>query len=256
MNAWRFGQARRASDREVERRRYDSLAIDVTFNAPPDGLADTPTAFLEPYERYVSHIARLAPRGLTVLDLGAGTARFAKYWIEAGATLIALDISVQSLHVSQRRPLRPWAVQGDIQSLPIASRSIDVVTCTGSLSYGDAEVVDGEILRVLRPGGSVLLVDSLNGNPIYRFNRWIRFRRGQRTRSTLLNMPTLERMHRLGSHFSAYEYETFGAAQILERPLATVLGRGHAHQIVDRASRLLPKGWGFKVVMLGKEMAE
>ena len=109
-----------------------------------------------------------------------------------------------------------------MENLPFEAGTFDVVACAGSLSYGDPRTVDREILRVLRPGGSIVMVDTLNHNPIYRFNRWINHLRGRRTRSTLMRMPTLARIQTLASHFEQVSVDYFGA-MLWAMPLVSLL---------------------------------
>ena len=143
------------------------------------------------------------------------------------------DISVQSLLALRRRyesSLEISVIAADMEKLPFADVSFDAVIGAGSLSYGNSETVLSEIYRVLRPGGVFVCIDSLNNNPIYRFNRWIHFIRGNRSRSTLLRMPTLRSI-------SAYA-DTFGSASIeylrnlvadpdIEAPIGRADCRGH-----------------------------
>ena len=65
-----------------------------------------------------------------------------------------------------------------MEDLPFSNNSFDVVASAGSLSYGSKKIVDKEILRILRPNGIFICVDSLNNNPIYRFNRFQNYLRG------------------------------------------------------------------------------
>ena len=67
-------------------------------------------------------------------------------------------------------------------SLPFENESFNVVTSSGSLSYGDATKVDSEIRRVIKPSGFFICVDSLNNNPVYRLNRFIHYLKKERTK--------------------------------------------------------------------------
>ena len=48
-----------------------------------------------------------------------------------------------------------------------------------------------EIYRVLKPGGFVIIVDSLNNNPIYKFNRYLHYLRDNRSKDTLQRIPDI-----------------------------------------------------------------
>jgi ubiquinone/menaquinone biosynthesis C-methylase UbiE len=70
----------------------------------------------------------------------------------------------------------------DMKSIPVPENSFDFIVANGALSYGDYHLISNEILRVVKPHGSVIFMDSLNHNPTYRTNRFIRSLVGSRTR--------------------------------------------------------------------------
>ena len=106
-----------------------------------------------------------------------------------------------------------------MEFLPFASGSFDLVAMAGSLSYGDNDRVLRELHRVLRSGGTLVCVDSLNHNPIYRFNRWVHYRFGERSRSTLQRMPTLGLLEQYQAAFGEAQIRYFeiGRASCRER---------------------------------------
>ena len=97
-----------------------------------------------------------------ILDLGCATgeysARLAKLY--KGAEVISLDIAEPMLQEVRRRsrwwrPLR--TVCGDIQALPIADQSIDLIFSSLALQWcGSLDDAFSEFRRVLRPGGFVM----------------------------------------------------------------------------------------------------
>lgn len=114
--------------------------------------------------------ARLGERAdATVLDVACGTGRFLSAIKQNFPTwrAIGLDLSPPYLEAAARA-LAPWAgltlVQANAESMPLAAASVDAVTCVYLLHELPRAVraqVIGEIARVLRPGGTLVLVDSL-----------------------------------------------------------------------------------------------
>lgn len=89
-----------------------------------------------------------------VLDAGCGTGHgvqlMAQRW--PGAQIIALDFAAPMLGcLPQGLPTLP--VCGDIESLPLASASVDLVWSSLAMQWCDTGRVVREFLRVLRPGG-------------------------------------------------------------------------------------------------------
>ncbi len=99
--------------------------------------------------------------------------------------------------------------------------------------------MDAEVRRVLRPGGMFLCVDSLNHNPIYKLNRWFQYLRGVRTKSTLLYMPTMDRIQSISKGFKSTRVRYFGAVSYIIPLLASVIGQSHAANISDVIDRLV-----------------
>lgn len=103
---------------------------------------------------------RLEPR--LVLDLGAGTG----YAIEAlqkryrKARILALDFAVGMLRQARRRGSwlnRPRCVCADVESLPLADASVDLVFSNVVLQWcNDIHRTFEECLRVLKPGGLLM----------------------------------------------------------------------------------------------------
>ena len=98
-----------------------------------------------------------------------------------------------------------------MESLPFEDQSYDVVASSGSLSYGDNYKVLNEIYRVLKSGGIYIALDSLNNNPIYRFNRYIHYLKGNRSKSTLSRMPSLKLLNEYEKKFHETEVNFYGS---------------------------------------------
>jgi malonyl-CoA O-methyltransferase len=91
--------------------------------------------------------------GLTVLDAGCGTGRYARLARAAGAArVVGLDRSPAML--ARASTSRTLLVRADLRALPLADRSCDAII-SGLMLPDIAELSDvlGEWRRVLRPGG-------------------------------------------------------------------------------------------------------
>jgi len=241
----------------TEEQRFESraqrLLIDEVLLGP-GGSREIPLLLRNPYLEYEANARTLCTAGRKILELGAGTGLHSIALASNGADLTCIDIAKSALECLNRRltavGLRATSVVGTMERLPFEPESFDVIACAGSLSYGDPSVVDREILRVLKKGGSLLFVDSLNHNPIYRLNRWAHWRiRGDRTRSTLRRMPTLARMQQLGKRFESWSLRGFGAWSWLWSPIAGFVGESTAARCNDACDRLPASRWlAFKFV--------
>jgi ubiquinone/menaquinone biosynthesis C-methylase UbiE len=114
--------------------------------------------------------AALATRSAArLLDVGCGTGRFLRE-VKANyprLDVTGLDLSPHYLAVA-RDELRSWSrarfVVGAAEAMPFADAQFDAITCIylfHELPPGVRRSVVGEIRRVLRPGGMLVFVDSL-----------------------------------------------------------------------------------------------
>jgi ubiquinone/menaquinone biosynthesis C-methylase UbiE len=104
-----------------------------------------------------------------LLDVACGTGRFLRE-VKANyprLQVTGLDLSPHYLNVA-RRELAAWSrirlVEGAAEAMPFADAEFDVVTCIylfHELPPRIRRVVVAEIHRVLKPGGTLIFVDSL-----------------------------------------------------------------------------------------------
>lgn len=247
------------NDKYTDMHRYDSRARDILAEGQATGASvkfgalACPTVLTSPYIYFEECIRQHITHNHDVLELGSGTGMHTLALAQTGARVVASDISCNSLAVLAQRIIGVKTCVADMEFLPFENASFDVVTSAGSLSYGDPTLVDAEIRRVLRPGGSFICVDSLNHNPVYRLNRWIHYKRGERTRSTMLRMPTLDRIEAISKGFEQTEVRYFGSISFLMPVLARLLGEKRAAAVSDYVDKLINvRRAAFKFVMVAK----
>ncbi len=129
-------------------------------------------------EEWHEQMFREMPPGCdAALDLGCGTGFFLADVRKHARRAVGLDISFDMLELAQKELPDTYTAQGDAENLPFADASFDVVFCKGSLHHtrDHAGFLKG-CLRVLRPGGVLILSEPCNDNPLIRFARWTLYR--------------------------------------------------------------------------------
>ncbi|MHB1294235.1 MAG: class I SAM-dependent methyltransferase [Anaerolineae bacterium] len=181
------------------------------------------------YDRAVQPLERLLLDGLRrglfshlagrVLELGVGTGPNLPYY-PPQAHVLACDLSAEMLPRARRRPggARALFVQADASALPVQAESLDYVTA--SLVFCSLEDPAGtlqEVLRVLRPGGWLVLLEHVRGlNPFTRFltdllaPTWHRI-----THTCRLDRDTGETVARSGLQIVATSAHLFGLVQVI-----------------------------------------
>ncbi len=106
--------------------------------------------------------------GMRVLDVAAGTGNVALRAAEAGARVVACDVTPESLAVgaetSRKHGLQVEWVFGDAQALPFDDGEFDAVTSAfGAMFAPDHQAVADELVRVCRPGGTIGMANFTPG---------------------------------------------------------------------------------------------
>jgi ubiquinone/menaquinone biosynthesis C-methylase UbiE len=119
--------------------------------------------------------------GDRVLDVAAGSGNVAIRAAEAGATVVASDLTPENLEAGRReadaRGVRLDWVEADAEALPFEDGEFDAVTsCLGAMFAPDHQAVADELVRVCRPGGTVGMInftpEGLGGQFFELFGRY------------------------------------------------------------------------------------
>jgi SAM-dependent methyltransferase len=104
----------------------------------------------------VARVLRLAP-GRRLLDLGAGTGRFARLMAARGATVVALEpVAAMARRAAAHAGL--LVVRGVAEALPVRRHAADAACAASSFHWFDGRRALAELHRALRRGGRLALV--------------------------------------------------------------------------------------------------
>ena len=244
-------------DTEADKKRYDSV-YDNLRNLDKNQLSNllglqTVELFQKPlFMKYYSEIQKiLSDTELVVMELGAGFGRHTSVIADSGVKLIVNDISESALEINNRiHPNIYKSIASNMDAIPLPNQSIDVVICCGSLSYADPKKVNREIFRLLKPGGHLIILDTLNHNPVYKINRYIKVLTGARSLSSVLRIPKIRRIKELSMYFEENEISYFGKWLWLTTPMfKRILDLNLFNKKIDTYG---PNFLAFKFVMVSK----
>jgi len=109
-----------------------------------------------------------SPAALWAIDLGAGAGFTAFAAAEYASRVLASDVTLEMLLETRRiagdRGLSNVGLcQNRAEDLPFASDTFDLVTCRAAgHHFTDLDGAFGEIHRILKPGGSLVMADSVS----------------------------------------------------------------------------------------------
>jgi hypothetical protein len=97
----------------------------------------------------------------------------------------------------------------------------------------------------------MIVIDSLNNSPVYRLNRYIHYLKGNRSKGTLIRMPTISLIDKYSQKFGHVEVKFFGAITWMFPLLSKVL----SEQVLTKLSNWIDasfniQGSAFKFVMM------
>lgn len=123
-----------------------------------DLVLDYFTLFQDRYwKRWLIGKACISAQDLT-LDIGCGTGVLEEKLIRGD--IVGLDLSNEMLTIARLKQIENFFLfRGDAEKLPFISQSFDKVLSCYAVKYCDLRNFVGQIYRVLRPGGTLVLYD-------------------------------------------------------------------------------------------------
>jgi 2-polyprenyl-3-methyl-5-hydroxy-6-metoxy-1,4-benzoquinol methylase len=114
-------------------------------------------------------------QGKTVLDYGCGAGENSLLLASRGARVTGIDISPELVEIARRR-LETNHLSGEFRAISgydtgLPDASMDVVFCMAVLHHLDLEQARCEVLRVLKPGGAVIVQEPVRDSGAYTFLR-------------------------------------------------------------------------------------
>jgi SAM-dependent methyltransferase len=108
-------------------------------------------------------------RGSHVVDVGAGTGKFARQLVERGLRVTGVEPIAEMREIFERT-VDAEVVEGTAESIPLEDRTADAVTAAQAFHWFDSERALPELKRVLRPRGGVALVWNVRdeSHPLHR----------------------------------------------------------------------------------------
>ncbi len=149
--------------------------------------------------------------GKKLLEIGCGSGRQSRYFVAAGAQVLAIDVSqkcvqaLQSWAQEQKIPLSSLTAQVlTAENIKCKDNTFDAIYINSVLMHADPKKVLKECRRVLKPGGKVVVVEPLQHNPVAMIYRL--FSDYQKTNPKYL---TLRKFRQFQTGFASFHHHEF-----------------------------------------------
>jgi len=242
-------------DGKIDRARYENWGAGVPNHPTLPGSAlvalQYRAAVLE-LENAVRKNIRIHDR---VLELGCGTGRHTSSLARTSEFVVGLDYASSVLLAL--RTCGDWGksvypILADMACTPFPDQCFDAVLTTTTLSYVDPKQIQHEISRLLRDGGTLIVLDSLRHNPLYQLNRRISCIRGRRTISTVRRIPGFKLIRELSDEFQYSSVQYFGHSLMIFPILRLFFDDDISTRFCEALDRRLPDWMAFKFVLTAK----
>jgi ubiquinone/menaquinone biosynthesis C-methylase UbiE len=124
---------------------------------------------LPEFKELAVRIAAALPPSAQVLEVAPGPGFLSIELARRGLQVRAFDISKTFVEIARRNALQegvaPQFAQGNAAALPVADASVDFVVCRAFKNFTEPVKAMAEMRRVLRPGGTALLIDMRRDAP-------------------------------------------------------------------------------------------
>jgi SAM-dependent methyltransferase len=139
----------------------------------------------------------------SLLDLGCGFGKKASAFQQIGFTVTGIDGDQARIDEAIKNFPQIHFIHFRIaDTLPFDDNSFDVVFSHSVFQYLEHRPILDEIHRILKPGGSIIMVENLKNNPITRLGRVYHKRKGFNFHSYPFNHFTFSEMEKLKNEFS------------------------------------------------------
>ena len=212
------------------------------------------------FEKRVWACIRMQTAGL-ILDYGCGNGMRTRKFAQHGWQLCGIDISEESIRIARRNSAKEgllaeyYIMDGENMSFP--DNKFDLIVDYGAFSSVDMKKAVPDLLRVLKPSGTIISIETLGHNPIFNMKRKLNVLHGIRTSWSANHIMKLSDWAKLKNNFTIYKIKFFGVTTVLIAPLIWCLPRRLQNNLITCCEKIdnhllksaMIKPWAFKTVV-------
>ena len=178
------------------------------------------------FEKLVRDYISANPTGV-MLDFGCGTGSRTVHLIPSGWSLIGIDISKESINIAQSQgaataQATEYLVM-DGEAMSFSKNKFDLIVDYGSFSSLKMDLAISEIVRVLKPGGSLIAIETFGHNLLFNWKRKWNVFRGNRTTWAADHILKKADWRKISDHFETVHIDYFGLTGLILVPIIRFL---------------------------------
>jgi len=199
--------------------------------------------------------------GKKVLDYGCGNGVHSIFPAKQGAKVVGVDLSETSLKIAKERAKKEGVedmtefLLMDCENLNFPDNSFDIIFDGGTFSSLDLKKALPELVRVLKPDGTLIGIETFGHNPFTNFKRMINKKTGKRTGWAVNHIVQIKDLKEAENYFNKTEIRFFHLISWIIFPFLKFPGFSSLLRLIERGDRILLKPsffkkYAFKVVFI------
>ena len=199
--------------------------------------------------------------GMRFLDYGCGHGMHTILPAKLGAKVYGIDLSKESLKIAKQRAKkekignRTKFLEMDCESLEFSDNYFDFIWDGGTFSSLNIRKAFPELLRVLKPNGKLIGIETFGHNPLMNFKRWLNKKRGIRTAWAAEHIVKNKDLKLAKQYFKIKKIRYFHFLSMLILPFRNLPGGKFLFRLLNQVDNILLKlpwlkKYAFKIVFI------
>ena len=179
-------------------------------------------------------------KSCTVLDLGCGDGSRTRYLsLNPNVSLIGIDISESGIEKANSNKIgKATYYKMKVEELDFKPNFFDLIIDYGSFSSFKMKIVWPLINKLLKPEGSIIGIETLGDNPLFKIKRTLNIKRKKRTSNLYGNIISLNQLFIWSKKCSRFNYKTYGFFSLFLTPLILIFNNSLINYFIKLADKL------------------
>jgi ubiquinone/menaquinone biosynthesis C-methylase UbiE len=222
--------------KDAEKAHYDH-AVETGGNAVSDKISLSDKVLRSSHLFFMQRLDKLFSDGpVKVLDYGCGPGMRLLDIAKPSVQIVGIDISPKSIEFANKmgssKGLNAHFEVMDCEKTTFPDDSFDIVADYGTFSSLNIRNAVPEVARILKPGGTLVSIETFGHNPFSNFKRTLNVLLGQRTRWAAYHIMKQKDWEYAASLFEIAETEYFGLTVLFVVPFLKIMPESWHNNVI------------------------